>query len=83
MGLVVWGLFLAMNSAHGLSSSPRAVMGAHGGILFVPFAADILVSNVFGASMGRFAGWKSAMRANFVSMFVVVIYFMSGYGYQP
>ena len=83
LGLVVWGLFLAMNAAYGLSSNPQEVMGAHGGILFVPFAAAIIVSNVLGAVMGRLASWKSAMRANFMSMFVVVFYFMIGYGYQP
>jgi len=33
--------------------------------------------------MGRLAGWKSAMRANFMSMFVVVFYFLIGYAYQP
>jgi hypothetical protein len=79
LGLLVWATFLGLNASFGLSSNPNEVMGAHGGILFVPFAAAIIMATAFsGVLLGKRAQLDMAVIANALNAVIVAGYFVLG-----
>jgi hypothetical protein len=78
LGLIVWATFLAMIAAYGFGFNPNEIIGAHGGILFVPFAAAIMAAAISGVVLGKRARRDIAVIANALNAIFVVGYIVLG-----